>query len=230
MYESIYQMIASGNTQTAQSLLDRILESNPDDSNSLALSGMAQWYKGDPLKGENLFKQSLNIDPNNPSNLLIYAHCLMRALRDGEAIRMLEMAYGIDPNFSNIAEQLAIANHNKGILSDALKWSKIAAATDPTGRNIASLGFFLSLTGKCDDGESAVHEALKRDPNNATVHCYCGMFWIIRGNIALARRHFKTGYQSRPTSLNSARYSDKFFRRIRFPRPCVDGSYNTMGF
>jgi tetratricopeptide (TPR) repeat protein len=201
MYESIYQMIASGNTQTAKSLLDRILETDPFDFNALALSGMAWWHDGDPKKGEFLFNQSLALNPNEPSILLIYAHCLMKSFRVDEAITILEKAFGIDPNFSNIAEQLVIANYNKGLLSKALEWAKIAATADPTGRNLASLGFIFSLNGFLEEGESAIFDALNLDPDNAIVHFYSGMFWLFQGNSALARRHLEIAVSISPEAI-----------------------------
>ncbi|CAD8204354.1 unnamed protein product [Paramecium pentaurelia] len=162
--DNCYQLYLEDKYEQAIVILDKSIQYNPNNYNSL-------WCKGDCLKLLNQYEegiswldQSLAIDPKNADTLFMKGDCLRLLNKNEEAIKWLDKALTID---SKHVDSLCIKGQCLRLLNkneEAIKWLDKALAINPKHVNsLFMIGECLRLLKKYNESLQFLDQALSID-------------------------------------------------------------------
>jgi tetratricopeptide (TPR) repeat protein len=162
--------VQRGQTDSAIAAWERWSNAHPGDGRVFAILGMLEESKGDQDKGEEYYKRSLQIQPEQPvaANNLAY---LM--LKKGEnvdvALTLAQTARRGMPNSPNTADTLAWAYYHKHTYAFARDLLEEAVKTDAGNQTIQyHLGMVYRELRDKANAESHLRKAISLGPNSAT--------------------------------------------------------------
>lgn len=132
--------------------IDKLIDAlrwNPDNTYALLMMGnIFAKFKNDTATAVKYYDQSLASDPNNHITLNNIGATLLMLNKLDEGKRYLEMAYEIDPNYSNTLYNLSSFYKSSGdsltAFDYAVKGMKAADESDPLARQLSNLLFAIA--------------------------------------------------------------------------------------
>lgn len=148
-------------------------EDTPADIRQLTIQealtlGSQHQNSGNLSQAESLYRQVLQMDPNQPDGLQLLG---VIALQRGDAelaVDLLTQSLAVESGFANVHSNLGSALKRVGRIDDALASYRNALAIDPNfvGAHL-NLGFLFRDTGKLDAAVDSLRTALALDPENS---------------------------------------------------------------
>ena len=138
---------------------------------SMLEEGFTNHQEGRLQQAEELYRQALQVDPNNPDALNLLAIIADTTGRNDEAIGLMEKAVAASPENPDLLNNLGQLYKKSERLDDAIEVYKTAIAADPNYADAHNnLGNVLTMIGRFEEAIGYFRNALEIDPNNARTH------------------------------------------------------------
>jgi hypothetical protein len=95
------------------------IEKHGETADALVNLGMAQRYSGEMEAAKLAGKRAVELEPDNPKALDFYAEVIMLDGREDEAMKLLERARAIEPDYGDVLTSLAVIYLRTGDLDKA---------------------------------------------------------------------------------------------------------------
>lgn len=156
-----------GNHDTALTLLNRALESDPGDINLLYTRAMITEKTNDLVAMENDLRAILSQEPDNAMVLNALGYTLAdRTTRYQEALALISRAKELKPDDPAIIDSLGWAQFRLGNYQQAIELLEQALAAFPDHEVAAHLGEALWVTGQQQRAREVWGEALEQTPDS----------------------------------------------------------------
>jgi Flp pilus assembly protein TadD/ADP-heptose:LPS heptosyltransferase len=162
------QHLENGNFEQAAAAFLAVADAYPKYDDAMHFLGLAKFRQGNPVEGERLIREAIQINPQNiraRNNLA----CMLRDLgRLQEASEVLQQLYLITPDDLKVCSNLAILLNDLGRPKDAIRFSTEAVALAPQIGHVHQVhGLVLKNMGELDQALSSMARAIELDPSNA---------------------------------------------------------------
>jgi tetratricopeptide (TPR) repeat protein len=192
--------IANKDLAAAESSLDRALQINPSNQDSIQLLSKVQMARGQPDKALATAYQSIAKHPRQPSAYVFVG--TMEELRgdNAKAEEVYRKALEIEPTYGLAANNLAyLMLQNGEDVNAALALAQIARQRMPDSASAAdTLAWVYYQKGLYGLAAPLLKEALVKSPDNPTYHYHLGMTYQKQDNKAAARKHLQRALQLNP--------------------------------
>ncbi len=151
-----------GEYDAAVSLLERAVETEPDNLLWVRMLGELEMRRGNDEQARLLFERVLNAEPGDPeaANNLAYLY-LADGQRVADALRLAEQAARVLPVDGDLLDTLGWAYLKNGRIDEALETLSLAAALRPTNPTVLyHYGEALNRTGRPEQAEQTWQAAL----------------------------------------------------------------------
>ena len=103
-----------------------------DQARSQYIFGVFAYEKGDYEGAEKDFKKALDLEPENALYNNYMGKTYLKMERYNDALYHLDKSYGIDPDMSGLAYDLAMANYRLNYFKEALEYFNRVIKEDPS--------------------------------------------------------------------------------------------------
>lgn len=122
LLQKAYNIMQSGNIESAQHLYEEILEAAPNNLTALNTLGFILYIKGSYEKGASLCRKTIELYPDNAYARKGLGLHLAKQGHIAESISSLKKALEIDPDFVDAYHDLAYVYYENGDKESALKY------------------------------------------------------------------------------------------------------------
>ena len=191
--------LAQGNTEKALTLLDEILEEEPNDNNVLFLKGKVTLRKDNATEAVSLFRQVLRNQPNNANVHQLLASALNRTGSPDVAREHMEKAVSLDPKNTNRRIQLAGLLGKTGKHKQALDLLDAALKETPDDLNILKAKSSIQAAKGDKTGvENTLNAIRERHPELAQADFKLGQLFLSGKEFSKAGGAFKKALDKQP--------------------------------
>jgi len=233
----------SGQIHKAEEIYKRILEVNPNHSDSLCLLGIIAHQTNKNDIAVNLISKAIRRNPGNP----IYYSNLGNALKDQgklvEAISSYQKALEIRPDFAEVYSNMGNVFKEQGKLTEAIhSYQKVLEIKPDLAEVNYNLGNALKAQGSLTKAITYYQKALKVKPAFAEAHNNMGDVFIDQGKLTEAIYCFQKALEAKPDYVKAhnnmgAVFKEQgklteaftYFRKALEFKPDYAEAYNNMG-
>jgi tetratricopeptide (TPR) repeat protein len=191
---------AIGDLSKAESTLRRVIEIQPSSIQAYGLLG--QFYVSQRRTNEAIaeFEHILERNPKSVAAHTLIGMLLEANNRRDEARRQYERALEVDPRSPVPANNLAWMYAERGEdLDAALQLAQVARIGLPESAAVAdTLGWIYYKKGQPQQAVAALRDAVRRQPNDASMHFHLGLALMKVGDLRQARQTLERGLQLSP--------------------------------
>jgi tetratricopeptide (TPR) repeat protein len=202
-----------GRDAEAQQLLQRVVDANPKDANSLQLAGELL-LNSDPDRSLDFLKRADGLQPSAHTDLLI-AHAYQGLSQPDEAARYLNRAKSRAPKDPDVLRAVAAQYRDQGQFDQAI--STLQAIPAKNANTEAELAYTYQLAGRLQDAADLYASLARKAKNNVGLDLSAAQAWIALGqpdqaNALLddARRIDANNYRLHATLGGIAEDEDRF--------------------
>jgi len=173
---------------------------------SLLEEGFKHHQEGRLQQAEELYRQALRADPDNPDGLNLLAIIADTTARGEEAIKLMEAAVAAAPENSELSNNLGQLYKKSGRINEAIGVYRAAINVDPNNADAHNnLGNALTMTEEVGVGEAIGHyrKALEIDPNNARTQYNLASVLLEQGDLLGAIETFQTVVTIEPNYIEA---------------------------
>lgn len=150
-------------------------------------------------EAERLYRQILEIEPNNPDANHLLGVIEAQAGRYTQAIKFISLAIEKKPSHSGYYRDLGLAFRLAGRMEDAISAFKQSVQIDPPdGAAWILLGEIYQAQGASEKAAAAFKEALQITPDDADLHNKLGNAYSAQGEYEKAVKSFKQALHIQP--------------------------------
>lgn len=161
------QLARSGRLDDAETVLQRVLASNPRHPDALQLLGMIARQRGDQAAAVQLFRQSLEAQPHQPHVLNNLGNALAALADHAGAAEAYRQALALQPGYEDARINLALALISSGAPSEAAALlGPLLRAQPMLARAWAVLGQSFAASGDQTQAIGAYRSALRLKPDH----------------------------------------------------------------
>jgi tetratricopeptide (TPR) repeat protein len=156
--------------QEAEMVLARLLNSYPEDAESLLLLGRLRYVQGRCPEAEAAYRKHLAIQSNSLNGLIQLGLSLLCQQQWTNAAAVLEQAIALKPDFGQAHNNLAVARSRAGDAAGAVRAYRDALRCNPGDFN-AHMGLAegLANAGQLEEAKEHVERAAALNPNEPRV-------------------------------------------------------------
>ena len=189
----------SGQLQKAEEIYKKILEIDPNHSDSLHLSGIIAHQVGKNDIAVNLINKAIQQNPKSP----IYYNNLGIALKDqdrlSEAISSYQKALDLEPAYADAYNNMGNAFKDQGKLDEAISSYQKALQLRPDDAEVYNnLGNAFKDQGRLDEAISSYQKALELNPDLAKVYNNLGAAFKDQGRLDEAISSYQKALRLKP--------------------------------
>src|SRR6266850_1188260 len=122
--------ISEGQLTKAESLLDSVLASAPNDADALNLLGVVRAQEQKPAEAERLFRRALSASPSHLGAHINLGKLLLTTKRPEQAMQILLTAHRLAPERAEINLNLATLYADRGDYQRALEYLRLVPPSD----------------------------------------------------------------------------------------------------
>ncbi len=211
MYDLLSDLqMATGDKAGALSSAEKAMQLNPNDSNAIIAFSRAQVTNGDTPAAVASWQKWVAAHPNDAQAYTIMASLQESQGNRDQAMDSYKKALSIQPEQPVAANNLAYLMVETGQNLDvALSLAQIARRALPNAPNTAdTLAWIYYQKGNYASGRDLLEDAVKIDPNNASIHYHLGMIYTKLSNNSDAVIQLKKAAALAPNS-QTAKDADK---------------------
>ena len=163
-----------GRTNEAEQLLQKVVDANPKDFNSLQLAGELL-LNSNPTRALELLQRADGLHPSAHSDLLI-AHAYEHLNQPEESAKYLERAKSLAPKDPEVLRAVAGQYREQGKYDEA-----IAALQTIPGKNIdvqAELAYTYGMAGKAQESANLYSKLAKNAKGNVGLNLSAAQAWV----------------------------------------------------
>jgi len=166
-----YQHYQAGNINTAKTLYEKILKSEPNNFNALHFLEMICSQTGDFDNAIRYIKKEIELMPSNVDLYIKIGSLLMKKNLFSEAIDYLKKALNLKPFLPDAYFNLGFASMNIGQFDDAINFYRKALEINPYMPEVVNnLANALKKKEQFDEAIKYYKEAIKLNPNYALAY------------------------------------------------------------
>jgi len=194
--------LQQGNFAAVLSLLQPVLDNDPDDIDALNLKSNALLRSGQMDQAVLLLERVAKLQPDSPGAQIRLGAGLLMEGRNEDAVQYMETALELDPQFQ-LADILLVLNYTqKGDTAAAIAAAesyKSRHASEVTPYNL--LGKLYMDTGDTAKATAAFNDALALDAADPGANHYLAQMALAADNdVAAARKRYETALAGHPDS------------------------------
>jgi len=183
----------------AEDALNKVLKSNPKNSNAFHLLGIIANQKGNKNEAVRLIRKAIKF---NPKAAVFYRNLGLTFIDLGkskDAITAFRKAVHLDNKDAHSHNDLGTIYSKLGKTQEAINEYKIAIAIDPANHlAFNNLGHDLSIIGKLDEATYAFDKAIQLKPDDAEAYSSRGNVLINLGQLEEAVESYDKSIQLKP--------------------------------
>ena len=190
-----------GRLQEAITLYQRVLQSDPRNSDALHLLGLLLATVGQPEKAVILLTDAVQIQPSNPAIQTNLGSALSALGRHAEALACYDRAIALQPNLAVAYRGRAVAQLHLGKIPAAIASFNTAvhlAPADDVALN--GLGAALEQGGRLQEARHSFNQAVALNPGNVDAHHNLGLLEAAAGHPAEALTHIERALALQPNN------------------------------
>ena len=190
---------------SAQASLQKALDLDKNNMEAFAVLGQVQVASGSLDAAVKSWEAWMQKNPKDVRPYIMISSLEQTRNNWQKAQDLLQKAIQIDPNSPIVANNLAYLMLEHGGNPDvALNLAQTARRQAPDSPNIAdTLGFAYYTKGIYSSSIDLFEEALKKQPDNASVHYHLGLAYDKAKNSAQARLHLEKAVKLNPNSADA---------------------------
>ncbi len=194
-----------GYWKTSVTLFERAIAVTGDNWFATYNLGQAVETAGDRTCAEQLFRETLRINPKSGAAANSLGGLLIDRGAPAEAVPILEAALKIRPRYGALHNNLGLAYLRMGRETEAIPILAEASQLIPDDALVCSnLGVALATVGRLDEARTAFEEGLRRDPQSAEAHYNLGRLFQLLGKPDLEAQHLREALRLRPGDAEAA--------------------------
>jgi tetratricopeptide (TPR) repeat protein len=211
MYDLLSDLqMATGDKVGALASAEKAMQLNPNDSRAVIAFSRAQVINGNTPAAIARWQQWVAVHPNDAQAYTIMASLQESQGNRDQAMDSYKKALSIQPEQPVAANNLAYLMVETGQNLDvALSLAQIARRALPNAPNTAdTLAWVYYQKGNYASGRDLLEDAVKADPNNASIHYHLGMIYTKLSNNSDAVTELKKAVALAPNT-QTAKDADK---------------------
>jgi predicted O-linked N-acetylglucosamine transferase (SPINDLY family) len=194
----------AGRLQEAEAIYRRILQSHPNEVNSLNLLGFLLHQCGDHRSAVTLIQKAVSLHPAFFDALNNLGVVLDASGKAKEAINAYRRAVALKPDYAAAHYNLGNVLHREGMLDEAIASYRRALHFKPDNPDVqCNLGNVLKDQGKLDEAISCYRDAIALKPEHPDAHNNLGSALRLQGKTDEAIARFQRAIELRPNYLEA---------------------------
>ncbi len=175
----------------AESVANKWLEKQPDDTTALIVKGMINKEQGKLEQAKSYFNQVMQLEPNNVQSMVELASIASATGNPNEALSLLMDAKTIAPNNYQVNTRFLEFSKQQDRLPEAIKTLDEQILTDPFNSHLKIQKAHALILG--DDKQSAINllESLPHTDKSANVHKLLGNLYFSLDKVTEAKRSYQ---------------------------------------
>jgi tetratricopeptide (TPR) repeat protein len=192
-------LASSGRLEESNSLLERLLTKYPDLTDPRMTLGLNYQRRAEHAKAALSFREVLKSYPLNArAHYNLAVSCVALHQLD-EAVKELQAALAISPNYANAEDLLGTVYVQKRDFEQAQSHFRHVLTVDPNDFYAHyNLGALAAVQKQWDQAEDHLQAALKVDPDDPETHNTLGGVYLERGDLSQASREFGEAIRLNP--------------------------------
>jgi predicted O-linked N-acetylglucosamine transferase (SPINDLY family) len=183
----------------AEEIYKRILEVNPNHSDSLHLLGIVAHQSGNNDIAVDLINKAIQRSPESPVYYFNLGNVLRAQGKLAEAVSPYQKAVEIKPDYAEAYFNLGITFESQGKLAEAVSYyHKTLDITPNFAEAHNNLGNVLKAQGRLAEAISSYQKTLEIEPGHAEAHNNMGNAFIVQGKLAEAVSCFQKAVEIKP--------------------------------
>ncbi len=175
-FQKAVQCHQAGQLEQAEKIYGKILESHPNHSDSLHLSGVLSHQTGKKDMAADLIRQAIRIDPNRPNYHNNLGIVFQSRGQLNEAIACYQKALEIKPDFADAYNNMGFALQDQKKSDEAIDCYQKALEIKPNYVDAYNnMGTAFKDQGKTEDAIAAYQKAIQFKPDYAEAYHNMGM-------------------------------------------------------
>jgi Flp pilus assembly protein TadD len=195
------QVTATKNPAEAIDQLDCLIKGKPQFSPALMALGELYIRQDEPSKAIPYLERARDLNPANPSPLVLLSGALERAHQEHKAQQAYESWLQLEPDNPIALNNLAyLQSETGGDLDHALRLAKHALEKSPKDANISdTIGWIYLKKRMYSSAEAVFHQITQQYPHNANFRFHYALSYIGFGDKTKARAELRTALSSNPS-------------------------------
>ena len=183
----------------AEEIYKRILEVNPNHSDSLHLLGIVVHQSGNNDIAVDLINKAIQRSPESPVYYFNLGNVLRAQGKLAEAVLPYQKAVEIKPDYAEAYYNLGITFESQGKLAEAVSYYRKTLDITPNFAEAHNnLGNVLKAQGRLAEAISSYQKTLEIEPDHAEAHNNMGNAFIAQGKLAEAVSCFQKAVEIKP--------------------------------
>ena len=212
-------LLAVGQSQAAQALLDAVLQAQPDNGNAQALAAIIAVTQNDKAQALTVAQQAVQNAPQSAATWLALSYAQQAQFDLDGALASTQTASERDPTNALVWARLSELWLSKGELDQALSAAQQAAERNPNiGRTQSVLGFAYLTRIDIDQARQAFERAIELDQADPQPRLGLGLAKIRQGELEPGREELAIAVSLDPLNSLLRSYLGKaYFEEKRAP-------------
>ena len=218
LYRTGQRLFADHKPDQALAALRRAAELRPTDAATWAAIGVVHASRADYPQAESAFHTACLLKPDLPDACLYYGRTLYLQDRFDDALRVLGLAAGREPEHAQIRRVTALCLEALGrapeaelAFQQAIRFDRASPANDDPA---IDYGVFLYRQGRAADALAPLEAALKRHPDAARAHLELGCVLLALDRSADAASHLERATALDPAAPRGHLLLGKAYQRL----------------
>ena len=218
-----FDLFRQGNIDKAKDISLNVLEKDPKNFNALQLLGIIDYQKKNFLNSAEMFKKSININPNHAESYNNYSLALSNLNKFEEAIASWNNAIKINPNYAEAFYNQGNAYLELKKFNSALESYNQAIKIKPDYKQAYNnRGNVLKDLRLLNEAIKSYNQAIKIKPINAEEYNNCGNIYLELKLLNEAVKYYNEAIKINPNYAEAHYNYGKVVNQLKGPREAIE--------
>ena len=194
----------AGNFLEANNSIERAISLNPEDRESVLLSGQTALLLNQYNLANQRAKTILANHPSDPDALLLYAQVMKQSGKPGEALKLIDQALPVLNNpFKLLLERAYLLKQTQGNQTVLPYLLELTTSNPDKLELLTLLANTFSEIGQMDAAERTAQAALQLAPDDSTMHLLLGHIQRMKGQLDQSVHHLNEAIRQTPLQVEA---------------------------